>query len=143
MSTLMPSPATQDDKILDPTAAQTRLDKLQAQLSDLARSMTFALRTKQTVALQMFRGQFKELSRAAARLRDEINNSEQPPAILKAMSEFSDKAIEVAKQTGADASALAHGATKFLSNVPLIVGGLAVIALVVAALWFIPRRRAA
>jgi len=135
--------ATQKTTSLDPTAAQTRLDKLQAQLDDLAKAMAFALRTKQTVALEMFRGQFKEMSRAAAALRQEISLSEQPPAILRAMDEFSDKAIAVAKETGADASALAKGAAKALTNLPLIVAGLAVVALVVAAVWFLPRRKAA
>lgn len=136
-----PSPTSQKTNVLDPTSAQTRLDKLQAALDDLANAMRFALRTGQTTALNMFRGQFKEMSRTAAALRAEINQSEQPPVILKLMDEFSDKAIAVAKETGADASALAKGAARALNYLPVIVVGLAVIALVGAAIWFLPRRK--
>jgi hypothetical protein len=138
-----PSPTSQKTNVLDPTSAQARLDKLQAALDDLANAMRFALRTGQTTALNMFRGQFKEMSRTAAALRAELNTSDQPPVILKVMDEFSDKAIAVAKETGADASALAKGAAKSLANLPVIIVGLAVIAIAVAAVWFLPRRRKA
>ncbi len=131
------------DLFSDPNQQTARLDKLQAQLSDLAKSMQLAQRTRQVAALNMFRGQFKELSRAAAALRDELNRSDTPSQLMKAMDQFSDKAIAVAKEFGADASALTKGAARFLSNLPLVIGGLAVVAVVVAALYYLPRRKRA
>ena len=120
--------------------AVARLDKLQAQLDDLATAMRFALRTGQTTALAMFRGQFKNLSQAAAALRAELNAKDTPTALLLAMDTFSDKAIKVANEVGADASALAKGAAGLLKNLPVILGALAVLGVVVAVFYFRPKR---
>jgi hypothetical protein len=128
---------TASDLFSDPTQAQTRLSQLQRQLDDLATAMRFAKQTGQTVALDMFRGQFRELSRAAAQLRTELNASGAPPVLLQRMDAFADKAIAVAKEVGADASVLARGVAALPARLPWLVLGLAVAAL---ALWALGRR---
>ncbi len=128
---------------VSPDSAVAQLDKMQAQLDDLATAMRFALRTNQTVALDMFRGQFKNLSRAAAALRAQLNAQETPSTILVAMDVFSDKVVRVANEVGADASDLAKGLGATLKNLPVILGALAVLAVVVAVFYFAPKRRGA
>jgi TolA-binding protein len=106
---------------------QTQLDQLQAQLDDLATSMRLAYKVGNTQALNLFRAQFKQLSVQAAALRQQLNAADQPPALLQQLDAFSDKAITLANEVGADASDLAKGVTTTVKWLPVLV----VLALVV------------
>lgn len=101
---------------------QGQLDRLQAQLDDLATSMRLAYKVGNTAALNIFRAQFKQLSQQAAALRQQLNAADQPSALLVQMDQFSDKAITLAKEVGADASDLAGGITKTAKLLPWIIG---------------------
>lgn len=106
---------------------QSQLDQLTAQLDDLATSMRLAYKVGNTAALNIFRAQFKQLSAQAAALRQQLNAADQPSALLVQMDQFSDKAITLAKEVGADASDLAKTATNTVKLLPYVIVALVVI----------------
>lgn len=112
---------------------QSRLTTLQAQLVDLANQIGVkrqqlggALLPSNDPLLIRYRA----LSAEAARLRQQVSRSEAPSQLLVNLDTFSDRVLEVGKQIGEFPAGL--GAA--FRNLPLIIGGLAVLA-VVAFLW--------
>jgi hypothetical protein len=110
------------------SSVETQLAQLQAQLHDLADSMTLAARTGQTQALAMFKAQFRQLSAQAATLRSQASQADQPAAFLQSLDRFSDDAIALGRKVGAPVDDLLRSTSTVAKLLPLLlvvlVGGL-------------------
>lgn len=100
-------------------SVDAQLAQLQAQLNDLAKSMTLAARTPgQEQALAMFKDQFRQISAQAAVLRAKASTSDNPGLLLRKLDEFSDMAIALGKKVGAPVDDLLHSTSLLLKLLP-------------------------
>lgn len=115
--------------------ASSRLTQLQGQLTELANRMRLALARGDQTTLETLRREYRALSAEAAILRQQINRSEAPSALLVQLDTFSDRVLETGRLIGELPAGIGR-AFKFL---PVIVGGLAVLG-VLAFLWAYRKR---
>lgn len=109
-----------------------QLAQLQAQLKDLARSMTLAKQTGQAQALEQFRAQYRVIASQLAALRVQASKADMPFAFMVALDKASDDAIAAGKQLGADVSDTLHTGVTLVKLLPwLIVGALVIIGVAV------------
>lgn len=115
---------------------QSRLTQLQGQLTDLANRMRVALQRNDATTLNTLRGEYRALSAEAATLRQQINRSEAPSALLMQLDTFSDRVLEVGKSIGE----IPAGIASAFKHLPVIIAGVAVVAVVLAFVYFGKRR---
>lgn len=115
--------------------ASSRLTQLQGQLNELASRMRVALQRGDETTLNTLRGEYRGLSAQAAILRQQINRSEAPSALLVQLDTFSDRVLETGRLIGE----LPAGIGRAFKALPLIIGGLAVLG-VLAFLWAYRKR---
>lgn len=118
--------------------ARSRLTFLTGQLSGIATSMRQALARKDGATLETLRTLFKKLVAEAATLRQQVSASEMPAEFLQSLAKFSDDVGSVGRSLGV----AAQGIGSAFKNLPLIVGSVAVIAVVLAVIYFGGRRPA-
>lgn len=112
--------------------ASSRLTQLQSQLTDLANRMRVALQRGDVTTLNTLRNEYRALSQEAAALRQQINASEAPSALLTQLDTFSDRVLEVGRSIGE----IPAGIGRAFKYLPVIIGGVAVVALVLAFVYF-------
>lgn len=134
------APSAQSDPIPPPTRdvrdASARLAQLQGQLTELAGRMRVALAKQDLTTLETLRKEYRAISGEAAILRQQINRSEAPPALLQQLDTFSDRVLAVGSALGEIPSGIAS-AFKYL---PVILGAVAVVAVVLAIFYLKPGR---
>lgn len=114
------------------TALAAELAQLQAQLQDLARSMTLAKQTGQAQALDQFRAQYRTIAAQLAALRVKASQADMPAPFIVALDHLSDEAIAAGKRLGADVSDTLHTGVTLVKLLPwLIVGALVIIGVAV------------
>lgn len=116
--------------------ASSRLTQLQGQLTELASRMRVALQRNDATTLNTLRVEYRALSAEAATLRQQINRSEAPSALLMQLDTFSDRVLEVGKSIGE----IPAGIASAFKHLPVIIAGVAVVAVVLAFVYFGKRR---
>lgn len=111
---------------------QSDLDRLQAQLGDLATSIRLAQKAGQTAALEMFRSQYREIARKLAVLRAAASEAEAPSEFMQRLDAFSDDVIAEARAAGADVRDIVHATTGLVKWMPVVL----LVALVVVGVGF-------
>lgn len=134
------APSAQADPIPPPPRsvrdASARLAQLQGQLTELASRMRVALAKGDATTLETLRKEYRALAGEAAILRQQINRSEAPSALLQQLDTFSDRVLEVGKSIGE----IPQGIASAFKHLPLILGAVAVVAVVLAIFYLKPSR---
>lgn len=117
------------------TEARSRLAFLNGQLSGIAKSMRAALARNDGATLETLRRLYKKLHEEAATFRAQINEAEMPGEFMQQLAKFSADVDDVAAGLGA----IPQGIGAAFKSLPLILGAVAVLAVVGAFLYL--RRR--